>query len=238
MLANGLTPDNSKLWVYGDDTLIFIKRLQDYVPARVIQKTLNDTYGILAGESNVGHFDSYGDQSGTTFLGCWMKDGCFGRPLQKWLLVSALPEHPRPSVGEQMGRMAYLPVSATCSTSNVEYFKSYFTFVNERLPSFARYDEAGVAHRVTSLTDNAHREFSDAGSDVREWEAGAKTVAGSLRADARLALTDEEMDAQCINYTIHWLRKPPRSGRPLQSSAGYLPKQAKRAYSRVRLCAG
>lgn len=236
MLEHGLHPKNSTLWVYGDDTLIFIKSLNDYVPATTIQATLSDTYGILAGESNVGHFDAYGDESGTTFLGCWMRDGLFGRPLDKWLDVSVLPERSRLSVASQYARMSYLPVSAVCTSSNEAYFTSYFEFVRSRLPEDHTFATGSAAQEVRNLTDAAHNVFSDGGSDVREWEAGAKATVGPLREGGRYASVDE-LDGQTIAYSLSWLARPPRGGRRLPASAGFTPKQAQRAYSRVR-CGG
>jgi hypothetical protein len=182
-----LADDAFDLWIYGDDTLLGFRngsRPDGHGPAD-IQHYLARTFGIYAGETNLGNLSSYGDNPGATFLGCWNRDGLHGRPLGKWLDVSMLPEKPRPQIIDQWKRMRYLTHAAVATSDNEAYFTSYFMYVNQRLPAPCQTPPPGVGAGRARTVGPARGGFSSGSVDWREWEYGARTSLCQLKKKSR-----------------------------------------------------
>jgi hypothetical protein len=191
-----LKPHNVDLWIYGDDTLLGFRNgscPRGMTPPDV-QQILKDRYGIYAGDWNIGHLSSYGSEPGTTFLGCWNKDGLHGRPLGKWVDISVLPEKPRGGASHQMKRMRYLTHAAVASRDNEEYFTDYFLWLNRRLPLPLQQPEPKLRQSLKTTFDASHANFSSGGVDWRDWEYGSK-------------LTLAELKKKCRNYQSELLRR-------------------------------
>jgi hypothetical protein len=174
LMELGVKKDKFSLWIYGDDTLIGFKDWDSWRPNSKIQPMLTSLFGILAGDSSYGRLSAWGEEPGATFLGCWNKDGFYGRPLAKWLDVSVLPEKNPRRDSQQMTRIKYLSFSAVCTKDNREYFRSYFVWLNRRLPQYARLEDRAVEGIVDRNVLTAHVHFSNGGVDTRQWEGGKK----------------------------------------------------------------
>jgi hypothetical protein len=221
----GVMPHESSCWIYGDDTLIGFRSWEAWRPNSMIQTVLYDKFGILPGDASYGSLSSWGDEPGATFLGCWMKDGLYGRPLAKWLDVSVLPEHNHTSLAMQMKRCAYLEAAAVCTLDNQDYFQDYFKWVNSKAPLHARIREAALHDAIQAKMVKAHTTFSNGGVDTREWETGAK-----LRLDdAKSAYRASKVSGQDLDPSLpprplvsQWLSNPPRGARRGPSILGFI----------------
>jgi hypothetical protein len=160
-----------------------------------VQRILRDKFGIYAGEWSLGNLSSYGSQAGATFLGCWNRNGFHGRPIEKWLDVSMLPERQQDSLQQQAKRVKYLTHAAVATSDNESYFTSYFTFINDRMPAYARLPDATLRQYLSNLFAVSHANFSSGGVDWRDWEYGATTKLCDLMSKKRPLVT-ELQDAQ------------------------------------------
>jgi hypothetical protein len=180
-------PGDIDLWIYGDDTLVGFRNnsLPPGMTPPDIQRHLDRRFGIFAGDWNTGHLSSYGDEAGTTFLGCWNKNGLHGRPMSKWVDISLYPEKPRQGIGHQMKRMAYLTHAAVATNDNERYFTDYFTWLNDKLPQPLQTPPERLRQSLKRTFDVAHANFSSGGVDWRDWEYGAKKTLAELKKPCR-----------------------------------------------------
>uniref|UniRef100_A0A2V0RKH1 RdRp n=1 Tax=viral metagenome TaxID=1070528 RepID=A0A2V0RKH1_9ZZZZ len=182
-----LRPQDVDLWIYGDDTLLGFR--DGMCPKGLtppdVQAILRDRYGIHPGDWNVGHLSSYGSGQGTTFLGCWNRDGLHGRPLSKWVDISVLPEKPRGGIGHQMKRMRYLTHAAVASKDNEQYFTDFFLWLNRQLPEPLQTPEPKLRQSLRNTFVKSHANFSSGGVDWRDWEYGAKQTLCELKRKCR-----------------------------------------------------
>jgi hypothetical protein len=175
------------LWIYGDDTLLGFRNgsCPPGLTPPDVQHILKVKFGIYAGEWNTGHLSSYGDRPGTTFLGCWNKDGFHGRPLSKWVDISVLPEKPKGGIEHQVKRQKYLTHAAVASKDNEAYFTDYFMWINERLPPDQQQPAPKLRQSLKRTFEQAHANFSSGGVDWRDWEYGAKKTLCELKIPSR-----------------------------------------------------
>jgi hypothetical protein len=185
-------PANVDLWIYGDDTLIGFKRGKrplNLTPPDV-QRILKDKFGIYAGDWSLGNLSSYGNLPGATFLGCWNRNGMHGRPLSKWLDVSMLPERRQDTLRQQSKRVKYLTHAAVATRDNEDYFTSYFTFINDKVPAVAKLSSDALRQYLSDLFIQSHANFSSGGVDWRDWEHGASTKLCDLMSKKRPLVTE------------------------------------------------
>jgi hypothetical protein len=224
LMQLGVKKSEFTLWVYGDDTLIGFKKWRAWRPNSKIQGMLRDQFGILPGDSSYGSLSSWGDEPGATFLGCWMKDGQYGRPLNKWLDVSVLPEKNTPGLAAQMKRTSYLSAAAVCTSDNRMYFESYFEWINSQMPWFAQYPKGEVTNIVNDMANAAQQKFMDRGVDTRQWEGGKKVRAEDTKSPFTNHGRFDDQAAEAANQTLlraNWLANPPGGGRRRPSIFGF-----------------
>jgi hypothetical protein len=175
------------LWIYGDDTLIGFRNgcLPRGMTPPDIQHLLDRRFGIYAGDWNTGHLSSYGSEAGTTFLGCWNKDGLHGRPLSKWVDISLYPEKPRQGVTHQIKRMRYLTHAAVATADNEAYFTDFFSWLNLKQPPSDQIPPERLRQSLKRTFDQSHANFSSGGVDWRDWEYGSKTTLAELKKPCR-----------------------------------------------------
>uniref|UniRef100_A0A2V0RAJ8 RdRp n=1 Tax=viral metagenome TaxID=1070528 RepID=A0A2V0RAJ8_9ZZZZ len=188
----GVKPTSVDLWIYGDDTLIGFKHGQrpPNLSPPDVQRVLKEKFGIYAGEWNLGNLSSYGSNPGATFLGCWNRNGMHGRPIGKWLDVSMLPERRQDGLRQQCKRIKYLSHAAVATRDNEDYFTSYFTFLNDRKPAFARLSSDALGQYLGDTFARSHANFSSGGVDWRDWEYGASTQLCELMSRKRPRVTE------------------------------------------------
>uniref|UniRef100_A0A2V0RBK9 RdRp n=1 Tax=viral metagenome TaxID=1070528 RepID=A0A2V0RBK9_9ZZZZ len=192
----GFKSDDIDLWIYGDDTLIGFKNksLPPGMTPPDIQRLLDRRFGIYAGSWNIGKLSSYGSEAGTTFLGCWNRDGYHGRPLDKWVDISLYPEKHRPGVEFQVKRMRYLTHAAVATKDNEAYFTDFFMWLNDRAKPSQQISPERLRQSLSDTFITSHANFSSGGVDWRDWEYGAK-------------LTLAELKKPCRNYQKELLRR-------------------------------
>jgi hypothetical protein len=180
-------PTDIDLWIYGDDTLIGFRNgsLPRGLTPPDVQALLDARFGIWAGDWNIGKLSSYGNEPGSTFLGCWNRDGKHGRPLSKWVDISLYPEKVRPGIQFQIKRMRYLTHAAVCTQDNEDYFTDYFMWLNAQLPTDQAHPPEKLRQSLKRTFTQAHANFSQGATDTREWEAGAVTTLTELKRPCR-----------------------------------------------------
>uniref|UniRef100_A0A2V0RC59 RdRp n=1 Tax=viral metagenome TaxID=1070528 RepID=A0A2V0RC59_9ZZZZ len=201
-------PWQRTLWIYGDDTLIGWKCGSSARVASEIQDILLNKFGILAGDSQDGKLSRYNTgEPGVTFLSSWHEGGRFGRPLNKWLDVSALPEKPNFVPGAQFRRCAYLSHAAWLTPDNTKYFNNYFHWINNKINPVWRLPSTAVDKICEHSWSTAAYAFASGGDDTRTWERGGNTRLNTIPSPKRAPINwgARPLADLSTSLTLSWL---------------------------------